>query len=239
MVASRSSSPVSPDRWSGPTSPAVTATSSTRSSTSCSPTATNHPAGSTPACSRPAAALIGWALAGGPGWALVVGLGCLALGVVLPARWLWRRARTARSARQAAGVPLPPLGDDPAVARLVQAYDSLGELVRGDADPARLAAHGAVLEVATLLDGRPAGSAAEREYVTTRAAALEDLTGALRARPPATEPGQLDPTLVAQARDELDALTGGGALGRLTDLIAEARAQAPPQAEAHPRPDPT
>ena len=185
-----------------------------------------------------AAALIGWALAGGPGWALVVGLGCLALGVVLPARWLWRRARTARSARHAAGVPLPPLGDDPAVARLVQAYDSLGELVSDDADPARIAAHGAVLEVATLLAGRPAGSAAEREYVTTRAAALEDLTGALRSRPLATGADRLDPTLVAQARDELDALTGGGSLGRLTDLIAEARAQALPQADARPLPDP-
>jgi hypothetical protein len=44
-----------------------------------------------------AAALIGWALAGGPGWALVVGVVCLALGVVLPVRWLWRRARARRS----------------------------------------------------------------------------------------------------------------------------------------------
>jgi hypothetical protein len=168
------------------------------------------------------AALVGWALAGGgPGWALVVGLGCLALGVVLPARWLWRRAQRAREVRRSVGVPLP--GDDPAVARLVRAYDDLGELVSGDADPARIAAHGALLEVATLLDGRRADTAAEREYVANRAAALEDLVGALRSRPAVTEPGRLDPSLVAQARDELDALTGGGALGRLTELIAEAR----------------
>ena len=168
-----------------------------------------------------AVALVGWALAGGPGWALVVGLGSLTLGVVLPARWLWRRARRAREIGRSVGVPLPD--DDPAVARLVQAYDELGELVSGDADPARVAAHGAVLEVATLLDGRPADSAAEREYVANRASALEDLVGALRSRPRVTEPGHLDPSLVAQARDELDALTDGGALGRLTELIARAR----------------
>ena len=165
-----------------------------------------------------AAALIGWSLAGGPGWALVVGLGCLALGVVLPARWLWRRAQRAR---RSPGVLLP--GDDPTVTRLVRAYDTLGELVSGDADPARIAAHGALLEVATLIDGHRAQAGAERDYVVARAIAIEDLVSALREQPPVAPSGRLDPTLVAQARDELDALTDGGSLTRLTDLVAQAR----------------
>ena len=163
-------------------------------------------------------ALTGWAWAGGPKAALVVGLGCLGLGVVLPARWLWRRAQRAR---RSPGLPLR--ADDPTVDHLVRAYDGLDELVAGDADPARIAAHGAVLEVATLLDGRSPVSEAERTYVAVRVAAIEELTGALRERPPAMEPGRPDPTLVAQARDELDALTDGGSLARLTDLTAEVR----------------
>ena len=165
-----------------------------------------------------AAGLTGWALAGGPGWALVVGLGCLALGLVLPARWLWRRARRAR---RSPGVMLR--GGDATVDRLVRAYDDLDELVRGDTDPAQVAAHGALLEVATLLDGRGVGAHAERDYVVARATAIEEVVDALRAQPPAADPGRLDPTLVTQARDELDALTGGGALARLTELATQVR----------------
>jgi hypothetical protein len=162
-----------------------------------------------------AGALVAWALAGGPGWALVVGLACLALGVVLPARWLWRRAQ------RSPGLALPT--GDAAVARLVAAYDQLDELVAGAADPARIAAHGAVAEVATLLDGCGVSSEVEREYVLARTAAIEDLAAALRQHPRPTDPGRLDPTLVARARNELDALTDGGSLARLADLTAEAR----------------
>lgn len=165
-----------------------------------------------------AGVLIGWSVASGPSWALVVGLGCLALGVVLPARWLWRRAQRAR---RTPGVLLP--AGDATVARLVRAYDDLGELVSGDGDPARIAAHGALLEVATLLDGRSVDAGIERDYVVARAAAIEDLVDALREQPPVAEPGRLDPTLVALARDELDALTDGGSLTRLTELVAQAR----------------
>jgi hypothetical protein len=169
-----------------------------------------------------AVALIGWSLAGGPGWLLWAGIGWLGLGGVLPVRWLWRRGQRAR---RSPGIALPT--DDPAVDRLVRAYDDLLALAPAGgpatADAGAVAAHGAVLEVATLLDGhRPAG-AAEQEYVLARAAAIEDLAAALRDRPPALDPARPDPTLVAQARDELDALTGGGSLARLTDLATRAR----------------
>jgi hypothetical protein len=160
----------------------------------------------------------GWALSGDRTGVLVIGLGCLAIGTVLPARWLWRRARRTR---RAAGATLP--GADATVARLVRAYDELGELVTGDADAARTAAHGAALEVATLLDGRPPSSEAERDYVAARAAAIEGLVDALRTGPAPVEAGRLDPTLVARAREELDALTDGGPLARLTELTAQAR----------------
>lgn len=181
------------------------------------------------------AGLAGWALAAsGPGWALVVGLAGLALGAILPVRWLWRRAGRLRSSRRrgallAAGVAVRV--DDPGPARLVRAYDELVAATGGagagptawTADPARLAAHGALLEVATLLAGRPVSSGAEREYVTARAAAIEDLVGAIRDRPAVEDPDAPDPGLVAEARVELDELTGGGALARLGELTTEAR----------------
>ena len=135
------------------------------------------------------AALVGWAVAAdGPTWALVVGIGCVALGLVLPLRWLWRRAVASRAGRRrsavlARGVPLRT--DDPDTARLVRAYDDLLALAASPGVPAPVdaAAHGALLEVATLLDGRPVGSPAERTYVTTRTAAIEDLVAALRLPP--------------------------------------------------------
>jgi hypothetical protein len=169
-------------------------------------------------------ALIGWALTGGPGWAAVVGGGPLALGVILPLRWAWRRVQLAhwsRQSRRSPGVALP--GDDPTVGRLVQAYDELVEVTGTElGDPARIAGHGAMVAVATLLDGRSAGSDVERDYVVARAAAIEDLVAALRRHPLRSEPGRLDPTLVAKARDELDALTDGGSLARLAELTERA-----------------
>jgi hypothetical protein len=106
----------------------------------------------------------------------------------------------------------------------VRAYDDLLALEGAGAEPAaRAAAHGALLEVATLLDGHPPAGVAEREYVVARATAIDDLVGVLRAQPPPLEPGRLDPALVARARDELDALTDGGSLARLADLTTRAR----------------
>lgn len=177
--------------------------------------------------------LVAWAaLADGLGWALVVGLGVLALGLVLPVRSAWRWAGSSRTARRrdallARGVPLRT--DDALTGRLVRAHDELVAAGSGGewaGDPARPAAHQALLEVATLLEGRLPDSVAEREYVAVRAAAIEELAVELR-RADVPSAGELDPGLVAEARVELDALSGGGSLTRLDDLTREARGDRP------------
>src|SRR5690606_10190225 len=114
--------------------------------------------------------LLGWRLAGGPAVALVGGVAALGLGCVLPVRWLAQRVRRRRrNAIARTGVPLH--AGHEATARLVRAYDGLGAAA-STAEVA--AAHGALLEVATLLRGRPPGSDRERAYVTERAVAIED-----------------------------------------------------------------
>jgi len=167
--------------------------------------------------------LLGWRLAGGPPLALAGGLVALGLGCVLPVRWLAQRLRRRRrNATARAGVPLN-VGHE-TTARLAGAYDDLGAAAAGEAEVA--AAHGALLEVATLLRGRVPSSDRERTYVTERAAAIENLAAAVRERRSAAnsgDPDGPDPALVLDARAGLDALTGPDALARLDELAAEAR----------------
>lgn len=175
--------------------------------------------------------LLGWRLAGGPVAALVAGSAALALGCILPVRWLGqrvqrRRRRRRREAIAATGVPLQAA--HAATARLVRAYDDLAAATgvtgaRWDHDAEAAAAHGALLEVATLLRGRPPGSDREGEYVAVRAAAIEELTAAVRDRRDRDGPAAPDAGLLLEARGELDALTGRNALTRLDELTAEAR----------------
>lgn len=174
--------------------------------------------------------LVGWRLAGGPTAALVGGVVALALGCILPVRWLAQRVqrrlrRRRRDAIAATGVLLHV--SHPVTARLVHAYDDLAETTGSTASAEAAAAHGALLEVATLLRGRAPGSDREREYAAERAAAIEGLGAAVRLRrePPAGggEPDGPDPGLLIEARGELDALTGRNALTHLDELTAEAR----------------
>jgi hypothetical protein len=178
--------------------------------------------------------LVAWRLAGGPTAALVAGGVALALGSILPVRWLGqrvqrRRHRRRREALAARGVPLQVA--DPATERLVRAYEDLAQATGGvgtrrEHGAEFAAAHGALLEVATQLRGRMPGSDSEREYTIARAAAIEELADALRRRqdpaPAGASPGP-DPELVLEARNELDAITGTNALTRLDELTAEAK----------------
>jgi hypothetical protein len=94
--------------------------------------------------------------------------------------------------------------------------------------PALAAAHGAVLEVATLCGGR-APSQAELAYIERRADAIAALADSLA--PPGPEasggggrPG-VDaerPAAVVEARDELDLITGTSSVDRLQALAGEA-----------------
>jgi hypothetical protein len=193
-----------------------------------------------------AAGLVGWRVAGGPTAALVAGGAALALGCILPLRWVGqrlqrRRHRRRREAIAATGVLLHVA--NPATAGLVQAYDDLAAVTgtgstAGTAgagwhhDAGTDAAHGALLEVATLLRGRAPGSDGERDYVTARAVAIEGLTAAVReardrrragGRADADDVAGPDPALVVEARRELEAMTGNSALSRLDELTTEAR----------------
>lgn len=174
------------------------------------------------------AAVVGWSVLGSPPVAATVaGVAALGLGSILPVRsaWRWLAGRRRRAAG-AGGLPLRI--DHRALARLAEAYEALNGLP-ATSGPARAAAHGAVLEVATLLAGRTPASAGENRYVDARVAAVEELVVALRALDAggvaAGELPAVAPDLVVEAREELDALGGVSALSRLDDVTAEIRAR--------------
>lgn len=172
--------------------------------------------------------LLAWGgLGGGPSWAVGVGLVVVLLGAILPLRWAWRTAAARRESRRRSTLVADGAALDvstASTARLAAAHAALlGALP--SSDPAVAAAHAAVLEAATLLAGRPPSGRDEQSYVDTRSAAIESLTAALRDRPSSVAP---DPSLVLEARTELDALTGTSALTRLEDLTAEARTDPSP-----------
>ena len=167
-------------------------------------------------------AMVAWSVIGSPPVAATVaGIAALGLGCILPLRSGWRWLAGRRPAR---GTRLRI--DDAGVTRLVGAYEAL-DSVPSTTAAARAAAHGALLEVASLLDGRTPASEAERRYVGARVAAVEALVAALReleAGGPLAD-GQPAPDLVVEAREELDALGGVSALSRLDDVTAEVRAR--------------
>ncbi|MGH9187553.1 MAG: hypothetical protein ACRD0U_17345 [Acidimicrobiales bacterium] len=172
-------------------------------------------------------ALATWAFLAGASTALVVvGLVGLALGCILPARsaWHWVRAGSTRRRREklvTAGVSMQVT--EPVTIRLVDAYEQLVPVAEacepGLQTAAVAAAHGALMEAATLLAGRGPASDAEREYIAKRASAIEELTRALR--PPAASPP--DPAALVEAREEVDELDGLNSLSRLEELTTEAR----------------
>ncbi len=175
------------------------------------------------------AALTAWAVAGGgPGWAVVMGLVLACLGCVLPLRSVLRRLqRRRRDAVLGRGIPLRT--GHPAMKRLTTAYGALVEATSRaglEAGPAIAAGHAALLETATLLRGQAPGTAAEVDYALKRAAAIEQLTTALRL-PSAPAPGDDEdlpaPAAVVEAREELEALGGISSLTRLGHLADEAR----------------
>lgn len=170
-------------------------------------------------------AVVAWSVAASPPvLATVAGVAAMGLGCILPLRSGWRWVAGRRHAAGGAysgGVPLRV--DDGLLARLATAYSALDE-VPATTGAARAAAHGAVLEVASLLSGRPPASEAETRYVGVRVTAVEELVGALRdlgAGGPRPQGPAAD--LVVAAREELDALGGVSALSRLDDVTAEIR----------------
>ncbi|MEA2826267.1 MAG: hypothetical protein QOG43_706 [Actinomycetota bacterium] len=171
--------------------------------------------------------LAGGLTVGAPSFVLVGAVFALTLGCVLPLRTAWRRlaagrAGRRRSARLASGVPVDVTS--PITGRLVAAYEALlrVEGVRDGGAPAVAAAHGALLEAATLLGGRAPTSVREQEYVDRRTAAIEALAAALTPTPAEMAAGG-EPSLLVDVRDEVEEMAGLNAVSRLDELAEEAR----------------
>lgn len=187
-------------------------------------------------------ALLAWSwLSGGGPW-FIIGVTAIVLGVALPARSLLRATRERRIVQRQrrvlrAGHALD--ASDRTVGALVGSYDSLQQAATLPGVPAASAAveagHAALLEVASLLDGRPPLSEEERDYVERRTRAIRDLTAQIvrgsrawsraRMRDDAgvTEVARERAAAVARAREELEAGTGVGAVDELERLRARLR----------------
>lgn len=173
-------------------------------------------------------ALTAWAMVfDGPTFALVLGVIALALGCILPVRWVWRGARRKRQGRRhestlARGVPMDSV--HPATVRLAAAYDELLGLAELGSDNV-VAAHHALVEAATLLQGRSPRGDRELDYVAQRTVAIEGLVAALHEVDDTSLEASVEPAALIEAREELDAIGGFSSLARLEELIAEARAR--------------
>jgi len=182
-------------------------------------------------------ALLLWALLGDrPGFVVVLGVVALGVGGILPVRAGWRRAGQARARRRRQGRLARGVALDvslPSARRLVRAYESLLDAESSDgadaSEGAVVAAHGALLEAASLLQGRAPASDREHEYVERRADAIEalaatlgEIRGGRGARPPA-----IDPAALVEARDEVDRISGFNSVTRLEELAEEVRRRGP------------
>ncbi len=160
-----------------------------------------------------------------PTWVLACGVGAFVLGAILPLRTFWRRGTRARRAarlRNAVGDGTLLRCDHPSVVRLLAAHDrclaNAGGVVTRRRVEVDAVAHRALVEVATLLAGRPPVLASEVADVTARATALEQLADALA-----------DPTVGAGASDgagdhaEADGVAGGSAVVDAEALVQDLR----------------
>lgn len=173
------------------------------------------------------AAIIGAQAASLPTVVTVCGAAAVGLGAVLPLRSLWRRVGSARRASRLQsllgdGVLLRT--DHSIIEQLLAAHQRLMSVTTrlAAAQRARVhdVAHGALLEVASLLGGRPPGAQAEVDYVVARARALEDLAATVA--DPRVGDGEADRRrALVEARHEVEQLTGSSSLTEASDLSRE------------------
>jgi hypothetical protein len=157
----------------------------------------------------------------------VGGVAAVGLGAVLPLRSLWRRvgsARRSRRRRSLLGDGALLRTDHPSVVHLLAAHQRL--LTVSDAlaaSPRRRVhdiAHGAVLEVASLLGGRVPGTEAEVDYVAARTRALGELAQVVA--DPRVGDGEAEKRrALVEARSEIEQLAGGSSLTDASDLARE------------------
>jgi hypothetical protein len=159
------------------------------------------------------------------GLAVIAGI-LLFLGAILPVRAAARRlGARGEGSRRAKGLVLDV--GHPLTARLAEAYAALlAEPELPFRTEALSAAHMALIESATMLDGAPPATDVQAAYVEKRVAAIEALTQA------ATEARQAERAeehaVRSAAADELDGsgLSSLSDLGALTQLLRESRRDA-------------
>jgi hypothetical protein len=181
--------------------------------------------------------LLTWGWFGGTGLAVAIGICLVVLGTALPARSFVQAAGARRAAqRQKAILRTGHALDvsDPTVRALANAYADLlaAAVPPGVAvgSPAIEAGHAALLEVASLLDGRAPLTADERAYVDQRTHAIRDLSARLgaasrtRARrlahgePDPSEDARVRASAVVRARQELESTTGVSSIDEIERL---------------------
>jgi hypothetical protein len=163
--------------------------------------------------------LVAWGAVAGVVGLIVVGIVVTLLGVVLPLRWAWQQLQRRRSEHavvRAGGRAALLDVTAGTTAELVAAYEQIIGSAQPDEDAPQQAALLAVLEVASLLDGRRPAGEAEVEYVRTRSEALRRLQVSLAARPVRTGNEEL-----IEARNELDLLTATGSLAQIESLVEQ------------------
>ena len=184
------------------------------------------------------AVVLAWALlTGADTWLVLVAISAMVLGMALPARSLVRRYRGVRAARrlrsaERRGYLLDVTSGS--TAELLRAYEALVEAAAlpGSVYSGRAldAAHLALVEVATLLDGASPAGPAQDAYVAKRTNAIVALTDQLaraqdrwRADQVASEAAEAARrqrwvAAVTVARDELQAEDRYGSLAQLERL---------------------
>jgi hypothetical protein len=180
-------------------------------------------------------ALLAWsALLGAGAGVAVLGVVLLVLGVALPARAVLRASRATRAAQRERAALESGLAldvSDPSLNTLAASYEWLRTAAGLPGVPADLgrasvdAAHAALLEVASLLAGRTPQTEDEQAYIDRRTAAVRDLSAELSKRYRGWRRRRLirsgppdETAAVVRARNELEAVTGTGAVPELRRL---------------------
>ena len=163
-------------------------------------------------------------VSGPPPIVATLGVIAICLGCVLPIRTSWRHAKQRRvhhrrdAWRLAQGVLLDI--SSPSVAALVSSYEDLFRVAGGSSPwvggPATPAAHVALLEVASLLGGRPPRSERQLAFIDQRARAVADLRDALRELPSS-------PEVLIEAREGRHQVSRCDSVTRIEAIIDEAR----------------
>jgi hypothetical protein len=192
------------------------------------------------------AILLAWAvLTGASAWIIVAAVVAIVLGMALPARSLVRRYRGAAASRRIRSAERRGYILDATAGSTVELLRAHEDLVAAAALPGSVyggraldAAHEALVEVASLLDGAPPGVPAQDEYVAKRTGAIAALARQLqdahrtwlagRAATAADEAERRERwvTAVTQARDELQAEDRQGSLARLARLTTRLEREA-------------